>query len=95
MKKGDTMLKIYGTTWCSDCRRVKNWLQEHIIAFTDINIENDEKAVEEVLRINKGIQTVPTVVFPNGFVLIEPDIQTLEKKVQELHILTRENYDTR
>lgn len=83
------MIKVYGTTWCADCRRVKNWLQEHNIAFTDITIENDQRAVEEVLRLNNGLQTVPTVVFPDGSVLVEPGNKTLENKLQELSMLTK------
>lgn len=71
---------IYGTTWCADFRRAKNWLHEHNIAFVDINIEEDEEAVKEVIKLNKGMQAVPTIVFPDGSIHTEPSSKELEQK---------------
>ena len=82
------IITLYGTTWCADCRRAKNWLNEHRVAFVYINIEEDEKTVEEVLKINNGMQTVPTIVFPDGSVLVEPSNKELEQKVLSLGLLS-------
>lgn len=81
-------ITLYGTTWCADCRRAKSWLHAHNITFSDINIEKDEKAVEKVLKINSGMQTVPTIVFPDGSVLTEPSNKELEQKVLSLGLLS-------
>ena len=81
-------LTVYGTTWCADCRLAKLWLHEHKIAFVDINIEEDEKAVEEVLKINNGMQTVPTILFPDGSVLTEPSNKELEQKALALGLFS-------
>lgn len=82
MKRNIT--KVYTTTWCADCRRAKNWLLEHNIAFDQINIEQDESAIEYVLKINNGMQKVPTIVFPDGSILTEPSNKELEQKVVSL-----------
>src|SRR5258708_38055453 len=42
-----------------------------------INIERDERAAAEVLRINRGMHSVPTIVFPDGSILVEPRAREL------------------
>ena len=79
---------LYGTTRCADCRRAKHWLHEHNITFSDINIEENEKAVEKVLKFNDGMQTVPTIVFPDGSILTEPTNNELEQKVLSLGLIS-------
>ncbi len=64
---------FYGASWCPDCLRAKKYLDEHHIQYEYINIEEDEKAAEEVIKINKGLRSIPTIVFPNGAVLVEPN----------------------
>ncbi|MDQ6659810.1 MAG: glutaredoxin-like protein, partial [Chloroflexota bacterium] len=65
-------IKMYATTWCGDCRMAKRWFDNHDIAYDYINIENDDKAAEYVKQVNGGMQSVPTIVFPDGSVLVEP-----------------------
>lgn len=71
-------ITIYLTTWCSDCRRAKRVFAALGVPYTDIDIERDEAAAELVKRINDGAQSVPTIVFPDGKVLVEPSNATLE-----------------
>ncbi len=77
---GQTKIKMYATTWCGDCRMAKHWFDGHGIAYEYINIEKDERAAAEVLRLNKGIRSVPTIVFPDGTVLVEPSGRELAAK---------------
>ncbi len=55
-----TNIKMYTTTWCSDCRRAKQFLKEHNILYEEINIEEHEGAAEYVMKINDGKRKVPT-----------------------------------
>ena len=55
-----TNIKMYTTTWCSDCRRAKQFLKEHNISYEEINIEEHEGAAEYVMKINEGKRKVPT-----------------------------------
>jgi len=68
---------MYATTWCGDCRMAKRWFDAHGIPYDYINIETDEHAAAEVLRINRGMRSVPTIVFPDGSVLVEPSAREL------------------
>ncbi len=53
-------VKMYTTTLCSDCRHAKRFLNEHNIAYEEINIEETEGAAEHVMNINNGKRKVPT-----------------------------------
>jgi glutaredoxin len=52
---------IYGTKWCCDCRRAKQFLKEHGVKFQEINIDETPDAEELVLRVNNGRRKVPTI----------------------------------
>ncbi len=78
-----TGITIYSTTWCSDCRRSKRWLDEHGVAYTNIDIEQDEAAAEYVRSLNDGNQSVPTIVFPDGSILVEPSTAALAAQVEK------------
>ncbi len=73
-------IKMYVTTWCGDCRFAKRWLDAHGIPYEAINIEEDENAAEVVLRINGGNRSVPTIIFPDGSILVEPGARELAAK---------------
>lgn len=51
---------MYTTTWCPDCFRAKRFLEEHDIAFQEINIEETEGSAEFVRAANGGKYRVPT-----------------------------------
>ncbi len=73
-------IKIYMTTWCGDCRFAKRWFDAHGIAYEAINIEEDEDAAELVKRVNGGAQSVPTIIFSDGSILVEPSARELAAK---------------
>ena len=74
-------IKVYGTTWCPDCFRAKQVFERLKVSYTWINIETDESALEYVRKVNKGYQSVPTIVFPDGSILVEPGNKELEKRL--------------
>ncbi len=73
-------IKVYATTWCGDCRMAKRWLDSHGIPYEYINIEEDDSAAEFVVKVNGGYQSVPTIVFPDGSILVEPSPRELAMK---------------
>ncbi len=73
-------IKMYATTWCGDCRMAKRWFDTHGIDYEYINIEEDESAADYVVKINRGSRSVPTIVFPDGSVLVEPSARDLAAK---------------
>jgi mycoredoxin len=53
-------IKMYTTTWCSDCRNAKRFLKVKGIEFDEINIEETPGAAEYVMSVNDGKRKVPT-----------------------------------
>ena len=75
------MVTMYTTTWCGYCRRLKDQLDREGIPFTEVDIERDDDAAEIVMRVNRGNQTVPTVVFPNGTALTNPSLAEVKQHI--------------
>lgn len=67
-----TNIKVYGTEWCSDCKRTKKFLGEQRIHYDFINIEENADGQAFVQKVQNGGLTIPTVVFEDGSILIEP-----------------------
>ena len=76
----DQQIKMYATTWCGDCRMAKRWFDARGISYEYINIEEDDDAADYVMQVNHGRRSVPTIVFPDGSVLVEPSPRELAAK---------------
>jgi mycoredoxin len=48
-----------------------------------VDIDQEPTAVSTVLLLNGGYRTVPTIVFPDGRVLVEPSRRELESALAE------------
>jgi mycoredoxin len=72
---------VYGTSWCYETRRARNVLDLNHIAYRWVDVEKDPEASEYVKRINRGYRSVPTIVFPDGSILVEPSETELKKKL--------------
>lgn len=53
-------IQVYTTRWCPDCWRAKRFLRENDVAFDETDIEQDERAVQIVMKQNGGKRRVPT-----------------------------------
>ena len=74
-------LIVYTTQWCSSCFTTKQMLKSMKVDYREIDIAKDAKALETVLQLNRGYQSVPTLVFPDGSHLTEPSIMALRSKM--------------
>lgn len=81
---GESHITMYSTTWCGDCRRARRVFEAMGIAYTEINITEDAAAAEVVMRLNGSMRSVPTILFPDGSILVEPSTATLEAKLASL-----------
>ena len=70
-------VRMYSTTWCGDCRRSKRLLDAHGVPYEEVNIEHSPDAVREVMELNNGYRSVPTILIENGPVLVEPSDREL------------------
>lgn len=84
---------VYGTTWCPDCKRVKQFLGDQRIRYTWVDIEHDPAAMTYVEEINEGMRIVPTLVCPDGTILTEPSNAELAAKLGLKTKAKREFYD--
>ena len=79
----ERQIKVYGTSWCPDCARTRQFLTRRGIPFAWSDIEEDEEGCAYVEQVNKGNRSVPTIVFPDGSIMVEPSNAELEKKLGE------------
>ena len=81
----ESKLTVYGAYWCPDCRRSKKFLGENFIPFNWVDIEEDKEGEAFVIAKNGGKRIIPTIVFEDGSVLVEP---SNEKKKKKLNLKT-------
>ncbi len=74
---------VYGTTWCGDCRRAKRVLERCGVDYAWVDVEAVEGTAAAMLRLNGGDRRVPTALFPDGSVLVEPANEELETRLGE------------
>ncbi len=74
-------ITVYGAPWCPDCRRAKAFLSSHKVAFDWVDIDEDPAGLAKVRELQSGGQTIPTIVFPDGSLLLEPSDEELASKL--------------
>ena len=83
----NAQITMYTADGCGDCRRSKAYLTAKNVAVNYINIDSDKVASEKVIEINKGMRSIPVIMFPDGTHLTEPSDKDLEAKLMSLAII--------
>ena len=78
------IIQVYGTRWCGDTRRALRIMDERKVAYDWINIDQDKAAEAFVKETNQGYRSVPTIVFPDESILVEPSNQKLIEKLESM-----------
>ncbi len=89
----DSQITLYGTYWCPDCKRAKKFLGEQRVLYNYVDIEKDDAARAYVEQINHGKRIIPTIVFPDGSLLVEPSNAELAAKLGVTTKAQRPFYD--
>ncbi len=76
-----TNLTVYGALWCGDCKRAKKFLGEQRIHYNWVDIEQDSAGLALVEQLNNGKRIIPTIVFDDGSILVEPSNAELAAKL--------------
>jgi len=71
----------YGTIWCPDCHRTRRLFDDYNIPYQWVNIDRDPQAEAFVKKVNNGNRSVPTIVWPDGSILVEPSRKDLARKL--------------
>ena len=77
-------IKVYGTRWCGDTRRARFLLDSYHLDYEYLDIDESDESERIVREINHGNRSVPTIIFGDGSILVEPDQEQLENKLSIL-----------
>jgi thioredoxin reductase (NADPH) len=77
----DGKIKVYGASWCSDCKRAKRFLSDQRVPFEWHDIEQEPQGLDVVHERNDGKNIIPTIVFPDDTSLSEPENEELANKI--------------
>ena len=80
--RAPNLIVLYGVDWCPDCFRARRVLAKNKIEYLDIDIDNDPRGASFVTEVNGGSRSVPTIIFPDGAILVEPSNKELKAKLQ-------------
>jgi len=68
----NSKIKVYGADWCADCVRTKDILSKHDVAYEYLDTEETANH-DAMLVLTDGKDEIPTLVFPDGKVVQNPD----------------------
>lgn len=74
-------IQVFGTRWCGDCRRALRILDERQVDYEWNDIDQNKQAEAFVKETNRGNRSVPTIIFPDDSILVEPSNQELTEKL--------------
>jgi thioredoxin reductase (NADPH) len=86
-------IRVAGTRWSASSHNVKEFLARSQIPYQWLDIEKDAQARELVETTSDGRPRLPTLFFPDGSVLVDPDLRTLADKVGLTKPAQRPFYD--
>jgi glutaredoxin len=79
----EELIRVYGATWCPDTSRARRILDKNHIRFAWYDVDLDRSARAYVESVNQGYCRIPTIVFIDGSILVEPDDAELKSKLLE------------
>ena len=79
-------IQMYATPYCGDTRLARRVLDEMQVVYDFIDFRQDPAAARFVEEINNGFRSSPTIIFPDGSVLVEPSERELRARVGELQV---------
>ena len=91
--EGSQTIRMFGAPWCPDCKRSKQFLIEQRIPYEWNDIDQDEEARSYVQQVNYGKQIIPTILLPDGSILVEPSNAELADKLGIQRLAQRKYYD--
>ena len=82
MVKSVPQVTIYIRPWCGGVMRVKRWLDQRGIPYSEVDISKDEEAARYVEELNDGYRSVPTILIDGEHAATEPSTAELEQLFQ-------------
>lgn len=89
----EAKITVYGAPWCPDCKRAKQFLGEQRVQYNWVDIDQDEEGRRYVQQANNGKQIIPTILFEDQTILVEPSNAEMAAKLGISPKAKREFYD--
>jgi glutaredoxin len=77
------VMTVFSANWCPDCKRAKNLLDSRSVHYRLVDIGKDNDAFLFVEKLTKRVK-IPTIIFPDGAIMIEPSNEALIAKLESL-----------
>jgi thioredoxin reductase (NADPH) len=74
-------IRVAGALWSASSHHVKEFLARSQVPYQWLDIERDDEARALVESTSGGRPQIPTVFFPDGTTLVDPDLSTLADRV--------------
>jgi thioredoxin reductase (NADPH) len=88
-----TEITMYGTLWCTDCKRAKQFFGEQRVHYDFIDIDGDAEGLRIVEEANNGKHIIPVLKFEDGSTLVEPSNAELADKLGLQTVAKSKFYD--
>lgn len=75
---------VFSAPWCGDCTRIKQHLRRAGVDYTEVNIDQDPIAEKVAAQVNGGSWVIPTLVFSDGQVLVNPGINRVQEILADI-----------
>lgn len=78
---------VYSTQWCGDCRRAKRFLDSRKVSYTEVDIDQNDAAAQQVMRWSGGRRVIPTFAIEDvndgeTVILHNPPLNILAKELE-------------
>ncbi len=74
-------IRLAGTLWSAASHNTRDFLTRNLIPYQWLDVEKDAKVRALVEEYNQGELRIPTLFFPDGSVMVEPNLRELAEKV--------------
>jgi thioredoxin reductase (NADPH) len=89
----DPGITVYGTQWCGDCKRAKQFFGEQRVHYRFVDVDVDGEGLAYVEHVNGGKRVIPVITFPDSSTLVEPSNAELAEKLGIVTTASRSFYD--
>jgi thioredoxin reductase (NADPH) len=86
-------ITVYGTSWCGDCKRAKQFFGEQRIHYHFVDVDADADGLAYVEKVNGGKRIIPVILFGDGSTLVEPSNAELAAELGIKTSASRSFYD--
>jgi glutaredoxin len=73
---------LYCAKWCRDCVKAKTWLEQHGLAYVEVDIDYEPEARKQVREWGGGKLITPVIDF-YGTIIVDYDVAKLEEALEK------------